>query len=81
MAATIANLKTGQQGIIREFSSVAIPVKLQELGCLPGATVQLIQRAPLKDPLYININGSHIAIRQEMALRIEIDILELDGYF
>jgi ferrous iron transport protein A len=35
-----------------------------------------LQVAPLKDPLYINVNGSHIAIRRSMAKLIELDILE-----
>ncbi|MGY0408488.1 MAG: FeoA family protein, partial [Polaribacter sp.] len=39
---------------------------------LPGAEVELIQIAPLKDPLYICVNGSHLAIRKETAARIKI---------
>lgn len=42
------------------------------MGCLPGAEVQLVQIAPLKDPLYICVNGSHLAIRKETALQIQI---------
>jgi ferrous iron transport protein A len=38
--------------------------------------VELIQYAPFKDPLYININGSYLAIRKETALNIEIDKIE-----
>jgi ferrous iron transport protein A len=36
----------------------------------------LVQTAPLNDPIYINVNGSHIAIRRELARHIEIDLLE-----
>jgi ferrous iron transport protein A len=42
------------------------------MGCLPGAEVQLVQIAPLKDPLYICVNGSHLAIRKETASKIKI---------
>jgi ferrous iron transport protein A len=31
-----------------------------------------LQVAPLKDPLYICVNGSHLAIRKEMAVQIKI---------
>ena len=41
------------------------------MGCLPGAEVELIQLAPLNDPLYICVNGSHLAIRKETASKIE----------
>jgi ferrous iron transport protein A len=45
------------------------------MGCLPGNEVTLVQTAPFKDPMYLNINGSHLAIRKETALNIEIDII------
>lgn len=74
-AHTIASLKKGQTGIIKEFSFDSVPLKLLEMGCLPGNIVKLVQIAPFKDPLYIDINGSHLAIRLETALKIEIDLI------
>ena len=76
MGTTVAHLKLGQKGIIKEFNDDLIPIKLLELGCLPGNQIELIQRAPLQDPIYINVNGSHIAIRKSMALQIELNIIE-----
>lgn len=73
---TVAELKYGQKGIIKEFSESLLPIKLLELGCLPGNKVELVQIAPLSDPVYINVNGSHIAIRKSMASLIELDIIE-----
>lgn len=72
---TIATLRKGQRGIIKEFSVDVVPLKLLEMGCLPGNEVQLVQTAPFKDPLYLNINGSHLAIRKETAAQIEVDIM------
>ena len=69
---TIASLHIGEVGYISEESLDAIPLKLLEMGCLPGAEVQLVQIAPLKDPLYICVNGSHLAIRKETASKIRI---------
>lgn len=69
---TIASLKIGQKGVISEESLDIIPLKLLEMGCLPGAEISLIQIAPLKDPLYICVNGSHLAIRKETASKIKI---------
>jgi len=69
---TIATLKKGEIGIISEESLDVIPLKLLEMGCLPGALVEVLQVAPLKDPLYICVNGSHLAIRKEMAVQIKI---------
>ena len=69
---TIASLLKGEIGYISEESLDNIPLKLLEMGCLPGAEVQLVQIAPLKDPIYINVNGTHLAIRKETALIIKI---------
>mgnify|MGYP001817956747 CR=1 FL=1 len=73
MSFTIAHLKRGDKAIIREFPIDTLPIKLLELGCLPGNEVELVQVAPLKDPIYINVNGSHIAIRRAVAMQIEVE--------
>jgi ferrous iron transport protein A len=73
---TVAHLKRGQRGIIKEFSEDLIPIKLLELGCLPGNEIELVQVAPLRDPIYINVNGSHIAIRREVALQIALELID-----
>ena len=69
---TIATLRKGEIGYISEESLDSIPLKLLEMGCLPGVEVELLQIAPLRDPLYICVNGSHLAIRKEMAAQIKI---------
>lgn len=69
---TIASLRIGEIGYVSGESLDKIPLKLLEMGCLPGAEVKLVQIAPLNDPLYICVNGSHLAIRKETALQIQI---------
>lgn len=76
MSATVTHLKKGQKGIIKDFTQDILPIKLLELGCLPGNVVELVQIAPLKDPIYINVNGTHIAIRRSVADQIEIEIID-----
>ncbi|MFS4484003.1 FeoA family protein [Hyunsoonleella sp. 2307UL5-6] len=73
MQDTLAHLKRGERGIITDVSSVEIPLKLLEMGCLPGNSVELLQVAPFQDPMYLNINGSHLAIRKETAALILIE--------
>jgi len=50
-----------------------VPLKLLEMGCLPGNEIQLLQLAPFSDPMYIDVNGCHMAIRKETALHILIE--------
>lgn len=76
MQTTLNILKKGEKAIIKEFDVDAVPLKLLEMGCLPGNVVELLQVAPFGDPLYLNINGSHVAIRVETAKEIKVDLIE-----
>ena len=71
---SIDRLRIGQKGVIVEELDAHIPVKIMEIGCLPGNEVELIQIAPLNDPLYFLVDGSRIAIRREMAQYVKIDL-------
>lgn len=76
MQTTIAQLKKGEKGIIKDFDADIIPLKLLEMGCLPGNMVELLQIAPFGDPLFLDINGSHLAIRLETAREIEVELIK-----
>jgi ferrous iron transport protein A len=73
---TIHTLKKGEKAIIKDFDIDLIPLKLLEMGCLPGSIVELLQVAPFGDPLYLDINGSHVAIRIETAREIEVELIK-----
>ncbi len=72
---SIADLKKVEKAIIKDVSDNNIPLKLLEMGCLPGNEVEIIQLAPLLGPIYININGSRLAIRKETARLVIIEKL------
>ena len=73
---TVADLKKGQKAVIGEMTSHDIPLKLLEMGCLPGNYVELIQIAPFKDPLYLNINDTYLSIRKETAKLINVELID-----
>ena len=69
---TLAQLNKGEKAIIEDLNTVLVPLKLIEMGCLPGNQIELLQLAPFKDPLFLNVNGSQIAIRKETAKHIQV---------
>ncbi|WP_111307820.1 FeoA family protein [Confluentibacter sediminis] len=77
MQITLAHLKRGERAIITDVSSIHIPLKLLEMGCLPGNYVELVQLAPFQDPMYLNINGTHLAIRKETAIHVLIEKIDI----
>jgi ferrous iron transport protein A len=74
MIRNLSQLQYNQIGIIKDFNIEEVPLKLLEMGCLPGNEVELLQVAPFGDPIYLNINGSKLAIRLETASLISIEI-------
>lgn len=75
MQQTLAQLKKGQKATISGFDTDSIPLKLIEMGCLPGNAVEVLQIAPFGDPIYLNVNESHLAIRLETASLIQVETL------
>ena len=64
---TLNDLKKGENAIIEDIVTDFIPLKLIEMGCLPGNSIKLLQLAAFNDPLYLDVNGSRVAIRRETA--------------
>lgn len=72
---SLLELAKGDKAIITSYKAEKIPLKLIEMGCVEGSEIELVQVAPLKDPLYLCVNGSYLAIRKEVAQFILIKIL------
>jgi len=74
---TVDLLQIGDKATILNVDLDKIPLKLLEMGCLPDNDLEIIQIAPLGDPIYLNVNnGSHLAIRKETAREIEVELHE-----
>lgn len=73
---SLDKLVPGEKGIIIQFETANLPLKLIEMGCLPGNEVELLHLAPFNDPLYLKVDGTHIAIRKDLACQIFIDSIK-----
>ena len=72
---TLDHIEKNQRGRIIAIDTDLLPLKLIEMGCLPGNEVHLEQHAPLKDPMYLVIDGCHLAIRTETARNITVELI------
>ncbi len=75
MVIKLSELKPGQEGVIKEFNSNEIFLKLMEMGCVPGERVLMEQVAPLGDPVSVHIAGYHLSLRLNEAEHILVDII------
>lgn len=72
---TLNVLKKSQKGTIISINIDKVPLKLIEMGCLPGNIVEVLQIAPLSDPIYIKVNDSFLSIRKDLAKEIEVELI------
>tara|TARA_B110000263_G_C14924478_1_gene336342 strand:+ start:80 stop:304 length:225 start_codon:yes stop_codon:yes gene_type:complete len=72
---SLDKLKKNQLAKIEEIETDHLPLKLIEMGCLPGNNVELIHIAPFDDPLYFIIDDCHVAIRKKTASKIKISLI------
>jgi ferrous iron transport protein A len=69
---TIAKMVPGEQRIIRQLKPSPITIKLMEMGVLPGKTVLFNYKAPLGDPIAVQLAGYQLALRLEEAELVEV---------
>lgn len=71
---SLADLNVGQSARVRLVHGVDdVSVRLLEMGLTPGATVLLLGKAPLGDPLEFEVRGYRLSIRRGEAARVEIE--------
>lgn len=66
----LSQLQIGQTGIIKEFTDLAMSVKLMEMGCLPGEEIKLDRIAPLGCPIAVSVAGYQLSLRKREASTI-----------
>lgn len=59
----LSEIKTGQSCIIESFTDEFLKLKLMEMGCIPGETVQVIRVAPPGDPIAIHVANYTLSLR------------------
>ncbi len=78
---TLADLKTGEKGIIVKVRGRgAFRKRIIEMGFVVGKQVIVVRNAPLKDPIEYNIMGYEVSLRRSEAALIEVvkDLKEID---
>jgi ferrous iron transport protein A len=74
MIVRLSELKPGQEGVIKEFNSNEIFLKLMEMGCVPGERIIMEQIAPLGDPISVSVSGYHLSLRLNEAEHILVEL-------
>lgn len=71
---TLADVPLGKSArILRVAAPRALAVRLMEMGLVPGTPVTLRRRAPLGDPLELELRGYALSIRRSEATQILVE--------
>lgn len=77
---SMRNMKVGQRGVIaRVKGGGELGVRIREMGIVPGAEIEIVGHAPLKDPVHIKLYGHDLTLRNNEADHIMIDLPEESG--
>ncbi|MCG9598147.1 ferrous iron transport protein A [Vibrio sp. Isolate25] len=71
----LSDLTQGQKATITGFSELSSDVrkKLMVMGLLPQTPVTLIRKAPMGDPLQVEVRGVSLAVRTNIANAILVE--------
>ena len=73
----LSDLKTGEKGVIvKVFGHGGFRKRIVEMGFIRGKVVEVLNSAPLKDPIEYEIMNYHISLRRSEASQIEIISVE-----
>ncbi|WP_367986910.1 ferrous iron transport protein A [Vibrio sp. NTOU-M3] len=72
----LSELQQGQEAVITGYSELSQDVrkKLMVMGLLPNTKVSLIRRAPMGDPLQVEVRGVSMAVRNSIAGAINVEV-------
>lgn len=72
---SLREMKIGQKGkIARVEAQGIINQRIRDMGLIPGASVTVVGRAPLKDPVALRIAGVTISLRNHEADFITVEL-------
>ncbi|MDQ7032343.1 MAG: ferrous iron transport protein A [Desulfonauticus sp.] len=75
---SIRQLKINQKAIIKHIKARGeLGRRIRDMGLLPGTEIQIVGRAPLKDPVALRLKGFTLTLRNNEADYILVEELDV----
>jgi ferrous iron transport protein A len=75
MTKRLSELKPGESGIIVSFDDDENFLRLMEMGFIIGEKVEVVQLAPLGDPMMVTVFGYQVSLMINEAERVVIECI------
>lgn len=73
---TLNNLKENQICKVQSVNVIGeLKYRLLDMGIVLNTKIKLTKKAPLGDPLQIEVRGYSLSIRKEIASKIEVEVI------
>lgn len=73
----LSELVPGTIAVLREMPVAGSAfLRLREMGMLPGTRVKLVRKAPLGDPIEIEMRGYHLTLRLQEAEGVVVELVD-----
>ncbi len=70
---SVLDLKKGEWAFIKSLDELDLTCRLMTMGVLPKAKVQMVRKSPFGGAIYLKINESGVAVRNEEAKHIILE--------
>jgi Fe2+ transport system protein FeoA len=71
---SLPDLKAHESARTISISDPALACKLTAMGVLPGSRIEMVRSAPFGNAYYVKVDGVRIALRQEEAANILLEV-------
>lgn len=72
MSLTLAEIKNNETVVVSSVAPSNIRVKLLEMGITTGKQLKVLYRAPLGDPIAVDIEGYVLSLRKNEAISVNV---------
>jgi ferrous iron transport protein A len=71
----LSQLKDGEVATVKTFLNLSsdLKKKMMVMGVLPKTEVKVVRRAPMGDPIQVQVRGMSLAVRSNIASEIEVE--------
>ena len=72
---TLADMKVGEKGVVEALEGHGnIQHRLVDMGVVKGSHISVVKKAPLGDPIEVNVKGCALALRMNEAAMITVAV-------
>jgi len=72
----LSQLKPGQKGVIKSIeANVSMKQRFNSMGILQGEPVEVIKKAPLGDPVILNVKNYQVSLRKTETEMINVEVV------